>query len=71
MRLEGKSIKSILKFAHQVYNENFEYYHLQKHFTNHLTLTGKEVRNKDIIIEWLGRLFLDKLKDAKRIEIEA
>ena len=71
MRLDGKSVKSIVEFAYEMYHENnLKYYHFQKHFQNHLGIVDKAVRDRDLIFENLGRLFLDKLKNAKRIEIE-
>jgi hypothetical protein len=70
MRLEGKSVKDVYYFATNMYHENLRYYHFQKHFQNHLGVIDKKGESRNLVFENLGRLFLDKLKDAKRIEIE-
>ena len=61
MKLEGMPIIEIYAISHNKYNENFKYYHFQKHFANHLVINDKSR------LENLGRLFLRLLKESKHL----
>lgn len=69
MRMDGKSIKDILSYAHNEHKENYiKYYHMQRHFQDHMAYAVTEgIRVSKLRDEVIKESIKKTIEIAKRI----